>query len=275
MSTVQLELHPEVWAAVGALIASGFYVSRVMGPLAMQGANPPAKILTKKQKVCFTFGVLILWLSADWPIHDIAEKHLYFVHMAQHLLISFVVPPLLLLATPEWLARLVLADATRITSTLRVLCKPVVAGVIFNAIQVLTHWQVVVNMSVDNGLFHYFIHLLVFITALAMWVPVVGVPREWQLPEPGKMVYLFMMSIVPTVPAAWLTFAEGAVYSAYDNVTQLWGISVTSDQQAAGVVMKVIGGGYLWVLIAVLFFRWSAKQHKINEASRRNRYSHR
>ena len=27
------------------------------------------------------------------------------------------------------------------------------------------------------------------------------------------MLYLFLMSIVPTVPAGWLTFAEGIVYS--------------------------------------------------------------
>ena len=31
------------------------------------------------------------------------------------------------------------------------------------------------------------------------------------------MIYLFLQSVVPTVPAAWLTFAEGAVYKAYDT----------------------------------------------------------
>ena len=34
---------------------------------------------------------------------------------------------------------------------------------------------------------------------------------------PGKMIYLFLQSVVPTVPAGWLTFAEGAVYKAYDQ----------------------------------------------------------
>jgi putative membrane protein len=74
------------------------------------------------------------------------------------------------------------------------------------------------------------------------------------------MLYLFTTSLVPTVPGAWLVFAEGAVYSAYDIPARLWGISVTTDQQVAGAIMKLGAGTYLWVIIAVLFFRWAATQ---------------
>ena len=268
----RLQLHPEVWVAVAALVAIGFYVTRVMGPLVMQNPNPPTTIVTKRQRSYFAAGVFLLWVAADWPTHDIAERYLYSVHMVQHLLISFVVPPLLLMATPEWLARLLVLDDSRYAGILRFLCRPVVAGMAFNAVQVLTHWTVAVELSVRSGAFHYLMHLLVFFTALQMWTPVLGPLRELQLSEPAKMVYLFIMSIVPTVPAAWLTFAEGAVYSAYDHPDRLWGISVTTDQQAAGVVMKILGGGYLWALIAVRFFRWSAAQHRSDQAELRKRF---
>ncbi|HET8621098.1 MAG TPA: hypothetical protein VFM27_19160, partial [Acidimicrobiales bacterium] len=40
---------------------------------------------------------------------------------------------------------------------------------------------------------------------------------------------------------------------------RLWGISVTSDQQAAGAIMKLVGGGFLWVIITIRFFQWAAK----------------
>ena len=83
---------------------------------------------------------------------------------------------------------------------------------------------------------------------------------ELRISPPAQMIYLFVTSIVPTVPGAWLTFAEGAVYSAYDIPDRLWGISVTSDQQVAGLLMKLVGGTYLWVLITVIFFRWAAKR---------------
>ena len=272
-SAWRLQLHPEVWLTVGVLAALGFYAVRVVGPLAMRGPTPPAAIATKRQKLCFAAGLGLLWLSADWPMHDIAEEYLYSVHMVQHLLISFAVPPLLLLAVPEWLARLIVLDASRSSRLLRCLCHPVAAGVAFNAVQALTHWSAVVDLSVRSGAFHYLMHLLVFATALLMWMPVLGPLRELQLSEPAKMVYLFTMSIVPTVPAAWLTFAEGVVYPAYDHGARLWGVSVTADQQAAGAIMKVIGGGYLWTLIAFRFFRWSAAQRRSEESERRQRFA--
>ena len=50
--------------------------------------------------------------------------------------------------------------------------------------------------------------------------------------------------------------------STYDVPARLWGISVTSDQQVAGAIMKLIGGTYLWVIITGLFFRWAGDQER-------------
>ena len=105
---------------------------------------------------------------------------------------------------------------------------------LFNAVIVFTHWQNTVNASVENAAVHYGLHVLLFAASLLMWMPVCGPMPELRLSLPGQMIYLFLMSIVPTVPAAWLTFAEGVVYSAYDIPERLWGISATDDQQIAG-----------------------------------------
>lgn len=265
----RFQFHPEVWLMVAAVVGLGFYVVRVVAPVA---APAGAAAVTRRQRWCFVAGVALLWVAADWPMHDIAEEYLYSVHMVQHLLISFVVPPLLLMAAPEWLARLILVDGSRSARVIRRLVHPLVAGVAFNALQGFMHWSTVVELSVRNGPFHYAMHLVMFASALAMWTAVVGPLRELQLSEPAKMVYLFAMSIVPTVPAAWLTFAEGSVYPIYDHAQRLWGISVTADQQAAGAVMKVLGGFYLWTLIAIKFFRFSAAQRRADAAERRNRF---
>ena len=90
-------------------------------------------------------------------------------------------------------------------------------------------------------------------------MPVCGPLRELRIPMPAQMLYLFVTSIVPTVPGAWLTFAEGSVYSAYDIPDRLGGISVTTDQQAAGLIMKLGGGTYLWAIIAAIFFTWASR----------------
>ena len=264
----RFQFHPEVWLLVAAVVGLGIYVVRVVAPVAVQ---PGVAAITRRQRLYFIAGVALLWVSADWPMHDIAEEYLYSVHMVQHLLISFVVPPLLLMAVPEWLARLIVVDGSRSARVIRRLVHPLVAAVVFNALQGLMHWNALVELSVRSGPFHYTMHLLMFASALAMWMPVVGPLRELHLSEPAKMVYLFAMSIVPTVPAAWLTFAEGSVYPIYDHAQRLWGISVTTDQQAAGAVMKVLGGFYLWTLIAIRFFRYSVAQRHADAEERRLR----
>ncbi len=250
------EAHPEVWLLIAGIVGLGVYATRAIGPLVVAEGEP---VVTTAQKRYFLAGVVLLWIAADYPMHDIGEEYLYSVHMLQHLLIAFIVPPLLLLAMPEWLARLLVLDGGITSKILGVLTRPIVAGVIFNILQVLTHWGAVVNTSSENGAFHYMIHLAVFFSALLMWFPVLGPLKEVQMSEPGKLVYLFLMSIVPTVPAGWLTFAEGVVYEAYDKETNLWGINPTDDQQLAGAIMKVVGGFYLWGMIALRFFRHTAR----------------
>ena len=79
---------------------------------------------------------------------------------------------------------------------------------------------------------------------------------------PGQMIYLFLMSIIPTIPAAWLTFAEGVVYRHYDDGFEMWGVSVPSDQQTAGLIMKLLGGFYLWGIIILKFIGYSRIHHR-------------
>lgn len=253
--------HPEVWLLIAALVGLGFYAARVVGPKAVRDGSP---IVTRRQVGWFFTGVAVLWISSDYPIHDISEERLYSVHMVQHLLLSYVAAPMFLLATPTWLARLVVGEG----KWLRRLCHPVFAGVTFNIVTVALHWPETVNASVGNGPLHYGLHVLLVFSALLMWMPVVGPLPDLRLSLPAQMVYLFMMSIVPTVPSAWLIFAEGAVYSAYDIPERLWGLSVTSDQQIAGLLMKLVAGFYLWGLIIVLFFKWARRNMEANRVGR-------
>jgi putative membrane protein len=81
--------------------------------------------------------------------------------------------------------------------------------VVFNVVVMVTHIPPVVNASVQSAPLHYSLHLLLVLTALLMWMPVVGPFLELRLSDAAKPVYLFLQSVVPTVPAGWLTFAEG------------------------------------------------------------------
>ena len=160
--------------------------------------------------------------------------------MLQHMMLSYFMPPLVLLATPEWLLRL-LVGTGRTWRVVVFMTKPVVAAVVFNVVVMVTHIPPVVNASVQSAPLHYSLHLVLVLTALLMWMPVVGPFHELRISDAAKPIYLFLQSVVPTVPAGWLTFAEGVVYKHYNQPVRVWGISPTDDQQLAGAIMKIGG----------------------------------
>ena len=246
----RFQLHVEVWVLVIAVVASYIYAIRVIGPRVV----PHDKVITRKQVWAFIVGAMLLWIASDWPIHDISEEYLYSVHMFQHMLYSYFMPPLMLIATPLWLYDLIFAGV-RARKVVNFMTKPVVAGLLFNCVIMVTHIPQMVNRSVSNGPLHYSLHVLVVTSALLMWSPICGPDRSRHLGYGGKMIYLFLMPVVPTVPAAWLTFADGAVYKHYDIAVRVWGLSVTTDQQLAGAIMKTGGSIYLWTIVVVIFFR--------------------
>lgn len=255
--------HPETWALVVFLVIA--YVTSVayVGPKKVPAGTPPA---TTAQKVFFLLGVVALWLAEDWPLHEIAEDYLFSGHMAQHILFAYVAPPLLLMGMPAWMFRSILGkggggkgglrfDAFRFFS------KPVIAFVLFNGVIAAMHWSPVVNLQSTNTTFHLGFHVAMITTATLMWSNVVTpAPELARLAEPVKMMYLFLMSIIPTVPSSFLTFSESPMYSFYEGVPRLWGIDILTDQRVAGLLMKLGAGLLLWGIIAVMFFRWYAKE---------------
>ena len=248
---LQFQLHPEVWLLVAFLTGAYVYMVRVIGPKAVPTGEPAA---TRRHWLFFGAAIAMLWVASDWPIHDVGEQYLYSVHMLQHMMLSYFLPPLVLLATPTWLMRVLLGEGA-VYRAVRWLCRPVQAAVIFNVAVMVTHVPGVVNASVGNGALHYSLHVMVVTTSLLMWMPVVGPIPEFRIGPLGASIYLFLQSVVPTVPAGWLIFAEGAVYDTYgDQPVRLWGIDVTTDQQLAGAIMKVGGALFLWSIVVYFFF---------------------
>jgi cytochrome c oxidase assembly factor CtaG len=267
-ATVPFEVHAEVWTLILGVVALGWYTARVVQPKAVAAGYPP---ITRTQKSWFLLAVILMWVVSDWPVHEIAEQHLYFVHMFQHLFLSMLVPLFFVLATPRWLFELVIIPGSPLWRFFRTGSKPLVAGVVFNGLTMLLHWSQLVQLSFENGTIHFALHLLIFVAGLLMWMPVFGPVHEWRLTPLAQCFYLFSMSIIPTVPGGWLVFAEDVVYRHYDTPDRLWGIEVLTDQQAAGVVMKLVGGFFLWGLIFFVFTRWATREMAKGEQERTER----
>jgi len=247
--------HPDVWLVVAVL--AGAYWWAVRGGRA-----------SRRQRVLFGLGLLALWAHSDWPVHDIAEDHLLFVHMLQHAGFQLIAAPLLLLGLPSELFRRLFGGLR----ALRFLAKPLVAGLLFNLVVVLSHWPAVVNTVLDRHPLHLAVHVVLFGSAVLMWLPVLNLGRAPELPQlgdPGRMLYLFLQSVLPTMPASFLTFAERPIYRFYAEAPRVLGLSAVDDQQLAGALMKVYAGSLLWGVILVMFFRWYARDQRAAAAARR------
>jgi len=129
----------------------------------------------------------------------------------------------------------------------------------------------VVEASARYGPLHFSLHLIIFLSGLLMWMPVLSPVTSWRLPPLNQCIYLFMMSIVPTVPGGWLVFANDVVYRHYDTPQRLWGIDALSDQQAAGAIMKLVGGFLLWGIIVTIFTKWAGAEMRRDEEERKAR----
>ena len=70
----RFQTHPEVWLIVAVIVGFGHWVTHVLGPKAVPEGQP---IVTKRQTMAFVGAVILLWLSSDWPVHDISEEYLY------------------------------------------------------------------------------------------------------------------------------------------------------------------------------------------------------
>ncbi len=255
LSPWRFQAHPEIWLLIVFFIVAYTYAVRVIGP---QAGVPKDQILSRKNLMAFIGGIGLVWFSTDWPMHDISEEYLYSVHMFQHMVLAYFVPPLVLLAIPEWLFRAVIGEG-KAYRFVRFLSKPIIAGLLFNVVVMITHIPGLVNRSAESSPLHYAMHILVVTTALCMWSPICSPAKEFHIGYAGKTIYLFLMSVVPTVPAAWLTFAEDSVYKHYDIPIRVWGLSVETDQQLAGAVMKTGGSIFLWAIVIFIFFKRLAK----------------
>lgn len=251
--------YPDVWLLIVVLVGGYFFLIRRLAPGRVPPDRPP---VTRRQTILYLTGVAFLWIGADWPMHDLSEDHLFTFHMIQHMLFTLVAPGFLLAGIPKWLLRTILSPP-KLTALARVLTKPLVALLIFNGVVAVTHWPTLVNLSITSEPAHFGLHVVIVFSALIMWWPVIAPLNEFpRLSDPAKMLYLFAQSILPTVPASFLTFADTPLYSAYAALPRLWGVSAVTDQMVAGLIMKIGGGLLLWAVIAVIFFRWHAREER-------------
>src|SRR5436309_1459926 len=195
-------------------------------------------------------GIVVLALAISPPFDRIADRSLT-AHMAQHLLLTLVAAPLLVVAIGAW-PRLWVTLRTRVSgrgseALGRVLTHPLVA--LRTSAGVLWAWHA--PHAYDAALAYDGVHAaehVSFVVAYGLyWWPLLG-PSRAERSNAFRAFYLLAGTATGGLLGALLTFAPGAWYSHYNATTGAAGLSPLADQHLAGVVM--------WLLSCVTPVGW-------------------
>ena len=236
-------LHPSVVA--GLVLLGGLYV--FLGGLTS----------ARRQVASFFAALVVLFFALNGPLHNLSDNYLFSAHMAQHLLLTLVFPPLLLYGTPAHLVRLLLRHRW-VMAVARVVTRPLAAASIFTAPIVIWHVPALYEAALRHHNVHILQHLVFLTTAVIMWWPVLSpVPELPRAQHLVQMLYLFLLGIPMSVTGALITLSDSVLYPFYATAPRVGGLSPLDDQQIGGLLMWVLGGLMLWIVMTVIWFRWS------------------
>ena len=263
---------PEALAGCAALLVGYAALARRRG-----------RPLPAWRAVAFASGVAVLLLSLVSPLDTLAHEYLFSAHMAQHLLLTLVVPPLLLLGLPNAERGTRSAEQGRIAlrpgmsptrpvprSALRVPRSAFVSWFLATGVMWAWHLPVLYNAALASDAVHVAQHGLFLATALLFWWPVFGpAGARAALPAWGAALYLFLAMAAGSILGIILAFAPPGLYPLYlappDShgllalVRDGWGLTPEDDQQLGGFLMWIPGGiAYSLAMFAVLA-RWFAE----------------
>lgn len=215
------------------------------------------------------------------PLHAAAERQ-FFLHMVQHELIMMIGIPLLLLGAPttpmlrglpRGVRRAVVTPLVRsrlARGAYRTLTHPVTAFAVFNG--TLIGWHMMpgwYDATLTSEPIHDLQHISFALAATLFWWNVIDVlPLRGRLGPIGRIVFLLAASTPKDVVAAFISFADHPVYTAYEHVAPVVHISQMTDQELGGLIMWVPGQTLMVLAAAAVFFGWVARNEREEAALR-------
>jgi len=240
------DLHPSV--IIGLALLSGLYVS-------WGGLHAP-----RCRVASFAGALAVLGLALNGPLHNLSDSYLFSAHMAQHLLLTLVFPPLLLYGTPAAVVRPLLRPPW-VLRLAHWATRPLVAGALFSVPITLWHFPQFYQAALEYHPLHIVQHLVFIATAVIMWWPILSpVPELPRATYLTQLLYLFVLGLPMSLAGALITLADGVLYPFYSAAPRVWGLTPMADQQLGGLLMWVVGTIYLWMTATVVWFRWSARE---------------
>lgn len=213
---------------------------------------------------CWLAGIAVTALALTSPIATYAHA-LFWVHMVQHLLLTLVAAPLLVLGAPVSLAVRALPAPRRRRVTKIVhsrfvgaITTPLVAWCLFALVMWLTHFSPLYDRALEDGAVHLAEHAAFLGAGVLFWWPLAGLDpgAAGRMSHPMRLLYLLLALPQQSLVGLAIYSAGEVLYPHYATVARAWGPSPLEDQRIAGVVMWVVGDMLFLVALVVAVIAW-------------------
>lgn|SRR5919109_1277975 len=230
-----------------------------------------------RRAACWIGGIVVVGVAVASPIASY-DASLFWVHMMQHLLLTQVAAPLLVLGAPLALA---VRTAPRVaterlsslmrTGPLRALTHPLVAWSAFPLVMWMTHFSGLYEAALEQERLHALEHSLYLGAGVLFWWPVVAVDpgAAGRLPWPVRLAYVLVALPQQAFLGLAIYSAQTVLYRHYETVSRAWGPEPIQDQRIAGMIMWIAGD--LLFLVALGFIAVAWMRSDIKEAARIDR----
>ncbi len=219
---------------------------------------------------CFAAGWLIMLLGLMSPV-DTYSDDLFWVHMIQHVMITMLVAPLMLLGAPATLA--LRAASPRIRSTylipflnsrlVRWLTWPPAALAIYIASVWSWHWPDAYDAAIASEAVHFAEHGVFLFGALLLWWLVIGVDATRLRPHHVWRCALLVVAILQNIALGLILINVGeAVYDTYATAAAVreWGPDALLDQRIGAGIMWVPGSMMFALAIIITVYYWAERE---------------
>jgi putative membrane protein len=237
------------------LALSGIALVYARGWLRLRSTFP--NLISLWRLAAFFTGIIFVWIATGSPLKAFDEASLT-VHMAQHLLLMAVAPPLILLGAPllpllrglpKSVARRVAGPFLRWGVTKRfgrLLTHPAICWLAATFALIGWHIPAVFELALRREWLHELEHSVFLGAGLLFWWPVVQPwPSTARWPQWSMPLYLFCATLPCDVLSAFLVFCDRVVYSSYLSAPKVFGISPLQDQECAAALM--------WTCVTLIF----------------------
>lgn len=212
----------------------------------------------------FVAGMLLILMALVSPL-DVAAGRLLSMHMLQHVFLTTLGTPLVLLGLPPVLLGAVLRH--RGAHAFRLITNPIATGALFIVTMWIWHVPPVYQLALEHDEVHMLMHATFIATGLLFWWPVIQpLPEPGSMKEGARLLYLFATGFPMELLALLLLASNTVVYSYYNPEPHLWGISPVPDQQVGGLIMGGLGQLAAFVAITLLFFRYLDQEESREQA---------